>query len=304
MYVSIGGIEQWIQVGGASPGHPVLLFLHGGPGGSSRPAAMAWKPWEEHFAVVHWDQRGAGRTFAKNGEAASRRLTVERMVLDGVEVAEFLTRHLGTEKLLLVGHSWGSVLGVHMLKRRPELFSAYVGTGQVVNMQQAEELNYRRHVTQAERRQNSEALQALIEIGAPPYADRAKIKVLRHWADQLAEGTGDCAEARPLPLDPDFLDADEVAALLEGAEFTRNELFRELAGIDLMALGPHFTVPIFFFEGTCDQATPIELAENYFAQIIAPHKEFVRFEGCHHFVVMNRPMDFLRELRTRVRPWL
>jgi pimeloyl-ACP methyl ester carboxylesterase len=304
MYVSIGGIEQWIQIGGAASDHPVLLFLHGGPGGSSRPAATAWKPWEEHFAVVHWDQRGAGRTFAKNGEAVSRGLTVERMVLDGIEVAEFLIRHLGKEKILLVGHSWGSVLGVHMLKRRPDLFSAYIGTGQVVNMQRAEELNYRRELTQAERLQNSEALQALIEIGPPPYSERAKIKVLRQWADQLADGNGDSVQFRPIPPDPAFSNADDVKALLQGAEFTRNELFRELSRVDLPTLGPQFDMPIFFFEGTCDQATPMELAESYFAEIVAPHKEFVRFEGCHHFVVMNRPIDFLRELLAKVRPWL
>jgi pimeloyl-ACP methyl ester carboxylesterase len=212
MYVSIGGLEQWIQIGGARSDHPVLLFLHGGPGGSSRPAATAWKPWEEHFTVVHWDQRGAGRTFTRNGEAASRGLTVERMILDGIEVAEFLTRHLGRKKILLVGHSWGSVLGVHMRKRRPELFSAYVGTGQVVNMHRAEELNYRRELMQAERLQNSEALQALTEIGPPPYSERAKIKVLRQWADQLADG--DSAQFRPTSPDPDFSNADEVKALL------------------------------------------------------------------------------------------
>jgi pimeloyl-ACP methyl ester carboxylesterase len=63
-------------------------------------------------------------------------------------------------------------------------------------------------------------------------------------------------------------------------------------------------MPVFFFEGTRDQATPIELAEEYFANIVAPHKEFIRFEGCHHFVVMNRPIDFLKELLTKVRPWL
>jgi pimeloyl-ACP methyl ester carboxylesterase len=303
MYVPIGGVEQWIQIGDAQFDHPVLLFLHGGPGGSSRPAATAWRPWEEHFTVVHWDQRGAGRTFGKNGEAASRGLTVERMVLDAIEVAEFLTRHLGKEKILIVGHSWGSVLGVHLLRRRPELFSAYVGTGQFVNMQRAEELNYRRELMQAERRQCRKALQELIEIGPPPYSDRCKIKVLRQWADQLADGDGDSAQFRPSPPDPDFANADEVKALLQGAEFTRNELFGELSGIDLPSLGLEFEVPIFFFEATCDQATPIELAEEYFAEIVAPHKEFVRFEGCHHFVVMNRPMDFLRELLTRVRPW-
>src|SRR5581483_4822167 len=108
MYVPIGGIAQYIQIGGDAPDRPVMLFVNGGPGGTTIPAAAAWKPWEEHFTVVHWDQRGAGRTFAKNGAAGCGHLTIERMVQDGIEVAEFLTRHLKRHKILLVGHSWGS----------------------------------------------------------------------------------------------------------------------------------------------------------------------------------------------------
>ena len=92
--------------------------------------------------------------------------------------------------------------------------------------------------------------------------------------------------------------------MLQGAEFTRRELLSELNTIDLPSLGTRFDVPIFFFEGTHDQQTPIELAEEYFEMISAPHKAFVRFEDCHHFVVMNRPELFLRELLTHVRPLL
>jgi pimeloyl-ACP methyl ester carboxylesterase len=92
--------------------------------------------------------------------------------------------------------------------------------------------------------------------------------------------------------------------MLKGAEFSRKELYEELKRIDLPSLGLRFDVPIFFFHGTCDQQTPLELAERYFAGIAAPHKEFVRFDSCHHFVVMNRPEAFLQELVARVRPLL
>jgi pimeloyl-ACP methyl ester carboxylesterase len=302
MYVPIGGIDQWIQFVD-TPDHPVLLYLHGGPGGTSVPAAAAWKAWDEHFTVVHWDQRGAGRTFRKNGEAGCGPLTVDRMINDGVEVAEFLIATLHRPKVLLVGHSWGSALAVHMLKRRPELFSAFVGTGQVVNMRQNEEYNYRRQLEQAERAGNQEAVQVLRAIGPPPFSDRSSLKTLREWADRLAEGDGDSVQPRPSPRSADFT-ADEVPTMLKGAEFSRRELDQDLQAIDLPALGLTFDVPMFFFEGTCDQQTPMELAEQYFASIVAPHKEFVRFEGCHHFVVMNRPVDFLRELVLRVLPLL
>jgi pimeloyl-ACP methyl ester carboxylesterase len=303
MYLPIGGIDQWIQIGDSAPDRPVLLYLHGGPGGTSVPAAAAWRPWEAHFTVVHWDQRGAGRTFRKNGEAGSGRLTIDRMVKDGIEVAEFLIARLRQPKILLLGHSWGSAHAVYMLKPRAELFSAFVGTGQLVNMRRNEEYNYRRQMQQAERLGNQEALRVLRAIGPPPYSEFSSLLTLREWTDRLTEGDGDPLQPRPTPIAPDFT-ADEVPSMLQGAEFSRKELLGELNEIDLPSLGLTFEMPIYFFEGTHDQQTPIELAEQYFAAISAPHKEFVRFEGCHHFVVMNRPDAFLQELLTRVRPLL
>lgn len=302
MYVSIGGIEQWIQYGGA-PDAPILLYLHGGPGGTSVPVAEAWRRWEEHFTVVHWDQRGAGRTFARNGEAGCGRLTIRRMVADGLEVVSFLTANLGQRKVVVVGHSWGSVLAIHMLEQHPELFAAYVGTGQLVNKRRSEEINYRRQIMQAAKSGNAEALAALRAIGAPPFPSRDALKVLRQWADVLADGDGDPVQPRPTPIAPDY-SRDEVPDLMRGAEFSRRELYEELETVDLPSLGLRFYSPFFLFHGTCDQATPIELAEEYFTAIEAPHKEFVRFEGCHHFVVINRPQDILRELVARVLPRL
>ena len=302
MYVPIGGIEQWIQWRGA-PDTPILLYLHGGPGGTSVPVAEAWRPWEEYFTVVHWDQRGAGRTFAQNDEAGCGRLSIGRMLEDTIEVVELVTATLHRPKVLIVGHSWGTVLGVHLIRRRPDLVSAYVGTGQLVNKQRNEELNYQREMAQAQRSGNAEALSALRAIGPPPYAQRESQKILRQWADVLAEGDGDQAQPRPTPIAPEY-SRDEAPALMRGAEFSRRELYNELATVDLPALGLAFEVPIFLFHGGCDQSTPIELAHEYFASIQAPHKEFVRFEGCHHFVVMNRPDDFLRELVARVIPRL
>jgi pimeloyl-ACP methyl ester carboxylesterase len=126
---------------------------------------------------------------------------------------------------------------------------------------------------------------------------------LRECTDRLTGGDGDPLQPRPTPIAADFT-AEEVPALQQGAAYSRKELLEELNAIDLPSLGPAFAVPIFFFQGTHDQQTPIELAEEYFSAISAPHKGLVRFEGCHHFVVMNRPDLFLRELLTHVRPLL
>jgi pimeloyl-ACP methyl ester carboxylesterase len=301
MYISIGGIEQWIEIGGEDPSNPVLLFLHGGPGGSSRPAAMALKPWERHFTLVHWDQRGAGRTLMRNGEIGCGRLTIERMIADAMEVAEFLTNHLGKDKIILLAHSWGSVLALDMIRRRPELFSAYVGTGQVVNMRRNEEFNYTRQMGQARAAGNEQALAALDEIGPPPYKEQAKIKALREWADVLASGTGDHPSPRP-PARPTNLTPEDIETMTAGFLFSGKQLFDELCDVDLPSLGLDFPIPMFCFMGTEDQQTAFAPAEAWFASLNAPRKAFVRFEGCHHFVVMNRPEMFLEQLLEHVVP--
>lgn len=301
MYINIGGIEQWIEIRGEHPDNPVLLYLHGGPGGSTGPAVAALKPWERHFTLVHWDQRGAGRTFARNREAGCGRLTIERMIADAIEVAEFLVGHLGKDKITLLGHSWGSVLAVNMIRRRPDLFAAYVGTGQVVNMRRNEEFNYARQLAQADLASNAEALAALAAIGPPPYFEREKIRTLREWADVLASGSGDDPRPRP-PVRPTNLTPEDIQALMAGFIFSGSELFDELCEVDLPALGLDFSIPMFCFMGTDDQQTPMEPAQAWFDSLTAPRKAFVRLDGCHHFVVMNRPDLFLERLLQHLIP--
>lgn len=292
-----------MRVSEPAPVRPILLFLHGGPGATTASAVAAWQPWEESFTVVHWDQRGSSRTYARNGEAGCGPLSLERMVADGVEVLEYLTRHLGQPKVLIVGHSWGSALGIHLLKRRPDLISAFVGTGQLVNARENEVYNYRRTLQQAEVLGNSEARSALRAIGAPPFTDPRSLMVLRQWGDRLIGGDGDPLGPEPRPRSADF-SRDDLPTMLKGMEYSRRQLYPDLEALDLPSLGTTFPVPMFCFHGTHDAHTPVELAAAYFERIEAPHKEFVRFEGCHHFVAMNRPQEFLTALRTRVLPRL
>jgi pimeloyl-ACP methyl ester carboxylesterase len=190
-----------------------------------------------------------------------------------------------------------------MVTRQPELFSAFVGTGQQVNMRRNEEHNYRWAYNRAAHVGDGEALEGLQLLGPPPYNDFGSLLTLREWTDRLTDGDGDPLRPSPGPVSPDFT-AEDVSSMKQGADFSRQQLLAELNGIDLPSLITDFDIPMFFFQGTHDHYTPLDLAEEYFSVIAAPNKEFVRFEGCHHFVVMNKSDDFLRELVTRVRPLL
>jgi pimeloyl-ACP methyl ester carboxylesterase len=228
---------------------------------------------------------------------------MDRMARDGIEVAEFLIGHLKQPKILLVGHSFGSALSVMMIHRRPELFSAYVGTGQFVNARRMFEINYRRAVALAESLGDAEALAVLRELGPPPYTDRNKNKIFMACRDRLVPEGGDPVPPRPTPKAADFT-AEDSRMMKEGIAFISGQTFAEFSVLDLPSLGLKFPLPMFFFHGGADPSTPCELAEEFFAAIEAPHKEFVRFEGYHHFFQINRPDDFLRELLARVRPLL
>jgi pimeloyl-ACP methyl ester carboxylesterase len=302
MYVEIGGIPQWIELESDHADNPALLLLHGGPGVGTRGASASWRPWRRHFTLVHWDQRGAGRTFTKNGPHGSGPMTFEQFVSDGLEVAAFVREQLGGRKIFLLGHSWGSAIGVHMVRRRPELFAAFVGTGQLVNWRGNETANYERELEMAGRTGNQAALAELTGIGPPPHAELSALGVLRKWGDELSDGMGDAPQPRP-PVRPDNMTPEDIQAIGAGFAFSTAALYRDLCAVDLPAIGTDFSIPMFVFMGTHDSYTPMSLAETYLQSIAAPRKAFVRFEGCHHFVHMNRPADFLQALVTHLGPF-
>jgi len=302
-YVSIGGIEQWIQVTGEDHANPILLVLHGGPGSTWLPWINLFRPWEKHFTLVQWDQRGAGRTFQRNQPSDPATLTIDRMINDGIEVAEHLRQRFNQNKIFILGHSWGSMLGVEMAKRRPNLFHAYVGTGQVTNMQKNEEIGYNEVLRRAREAKHEEAVAELLKIGKPPYEPTIKLATERKWEAFFAH-----------PSEQKFNFLDYVKQLYP-ADFTaadakmRNDGFffsnfavlgRErmdgpLMAVDLSVTATAFSIPIFIIQGRDDSATPTTLVEDYFQLIQAPKKELVLLPG-GHLAVMADPEHFLKEM--------
>lgn len=310
-FVDIGGIKQWIQIRGEDRDNPVLLFVHGGPGGSSWPMSSGWRSWEKHFTVVQWDQRGAGRTYGTAGEdTLAPTMTLERMTQDGVELAEYLRTHLHKDKIVLVGHSWGSFLGIHMVKQRPDLFSAYVGTGQVVGrvtFEKSFELAITHLQELAQSAGNSEALAELAPIAARPLINPQNRLVADRWSKALALPSIESFQLTgpiPPPFMPDFSLLDWYywrKGMAFSAKYLRGRegpMFKR----DVASLGLAFPIPVILIEGDADYNTPSEPAEQLFNQITAPYKEFVRVHGGGHFIPFDRPDEFLANLVAHVRP--
>src|SRR5438132_11140941 len=170
-FVTLGGIEQWITIRGADRANPVLLIVHGGPGDAQSSFRSTYAVYETDFTIVQWDQRGAGKTYAKNPNSPPQ---PERVELDGIELAQYLCDYLATKKILLLGHSWGSYLAVGMAQRRPDLFAAYIGTGQVGSWRANIQAQFDFLLAKARAANDRKRVEQLEVIGTPDPANAAQ----------------------------------------------------------------------------------------------------------------------------------
>lgn len=237
-FVTIGGIEQWITIKGTSSDNPVVLFLHGGPGNAmSAYADSLYGGWEKDFTLVQWDQRGAGKTYGRSGPSIASTLSLERMTKDGIEVAAYLTRHLHKKRIVLVGNSWGSLLGVSIARQRPDLFYAYVGTAQLVDMRTNLTASYQRVVERAREFGDFTAVGELNGIGAPPWKSVARWQIFRNFVGSSMTGP--------------------------------------LMDVNLKKPGAEFKIPVYVIQGGADLNAVPEIAREYVQWIKAPAKEFI-----------------------------
>lgn len=156
--VTLNGAAQTLLIRSADIHQPILLFLHGGPGFSAMPFSRSLeKQLPENFTLVHWDQRGTGKSFEPG--AAPEALTLEQLYADTEALIRWLVARFGQHKVLLVGQSWGSILGLETARRHPELLWGYIGISQIVNAVAGEKLTYAYALKEARQRHNEQALQ-------------------------------------------------------------------------------------------------------------------------------------------------
>lgn len=287
-YVPINGIEQWITITGARCGNPVILFIHGGPGNPLSPFADAiYGSWQQDYTLVQWDQRGAGMTYTKQRPTEDMPLSLEQMRDDGIAVARYLQQHLGQQKVILMGSSWGSILGAYMAKARPELFHAYVGTAQVVDSRQNLADMYGRVLALAQAANDAPTVEKLAALGPPPWRDPRNFGILRRFDRKYEALVTDAPpkhwwQPAPFYATPQALmdaEAGDDYSYIQFIGMRGDGMFSRVA---LPALGTRFDLPVFIVMGEEDLLTSAPIARAYFDSITAPHKSFTLVKRAGH----------------------
>ncbi|ALN60985.1 alpha/beta hydrolase fold family protein [Lysobacter antibioticus] len=308
--VKIGGIEQWVTIRGVDKRNPVLLMLHGGPGFVEMPFSWYFqRGWEDYFTVVQWDQRGAGKTYLLNDPAKLEpTMTRERMVEDTEEMVAWLRREFGKDKIFVLGHSWGSVLGLEFAQRRPQWLHAYIGMGQVTNSPESERRGLQFALDRAQRDGNAEALRELASIegyaqpGKPPKIEDLYLqrKWLGHYGGAMRSLQGYDTVSAAVALAPEYSDA-EIARIWEGNEFSEKRLLIEALQRDYSSV-KRLDCPVILFNGRDDYNVSSALAAEWFGRLQAPSKQLVWFERSAHVMFTEEPGKTLVSLVRYARP--
>ena len=284
--LTIGGVRQWVLMRGRSADSPLLLKVHGGPGQAEMATVGLNGLLEADFVVIEWDQRGSGKSAASIRPAGA--MTMGQFVDDTIELTEHLIQRFGKRQLIIVGHSWGSILGLMAVQRRPDLYSAFVSTGLIANFAEGQQVAYRFLLAESQRRRNRKALAELTGLGVPPYAGAdgiAKWKRCARWLGEFGAAWHSSEKFNRVG----WMLASIEYSWPEKVRFNRaaarsfDLLYADLLSANLSEAVPQIKVPVFFAEGRYDQMAPVEVAERYFFSLIAPRKEWVVFENSAHF---------------------
>lgn len=308
--VEIGGIKQWITVRGRDRDNPILLLIHGGPAAPDLPNRYLFEPsWADYFTVVEWDQRGSGKTFELNDSAAvAPTMSKERMIEDAEELVDYLRQTYRRDKIFVMGHSWGSLVGLSLAQRRPDRLYAYIGVGQIIAMKQGEKVSYDWTLAQARKAGNAEAVKELTAIAPYPEADGSvpldKLGTERKWSIVFGGLIHGRSSYDPLEntekISPDYSWAD-YKAIDQGSAFTLPKLLDELMNTDFTGV-TRLDCPVLMFAGRTDYTTPSPLIERWYAAVTAPAKKLVWFEQSSHMIYEEEPGRFLVHLVQDVLP--
>jgi pimeloyl-ACP methyl ester carboxylesterase len=285
--IRIGGVDQYVLIRGDDTSLPVLLFLHGGPGMPAMYLAHEFqRPLEREFVVVQWDRRGAGKSYRQD---ISNTLSSEQLVADTIELTNLLRARFHQDKIYLVGHSWGTYLGMLVIARHPELYRACVGIGQLARSGVSEiQDNYIRQ--SAGRDGDQESIKELDQNGAD-----VRETLLFRFGGEIHRAKSYFPLLMAGLTAPEYSLRDALNVPKGVALYSKHFVYNSISG-DLMDAITQVEIPVYFFTGSYDYTDPFAVTENYYSKIKAPTKRLVWFENSAHFPFLEEPVKFATEM--------
>ncbi len=280
--VTLNGSKEWITIRGKSASNPVLLYLNGGPGAGGFPwSNMVLKPLEDHFVVVNWDQPNTGKSY---GDVSPAQITPQRYVSDAYQLTQMLRARFHQDKIYVLGDSWGSILGILLVQQHPEVFRAYIGSGQMVNPAVNDMMGYQFALNYAAQRGDTGTVDELRRNGPPPYTGDGMVWKYVAYLNVLNSYMGDADYRLSLVLVSNFAPEyglwDKVN-YMRGMIETFSTLYPQLQHMDFTTQAARLDVPVFLLEGHNDVNAMSSLAENYYRVLQAPYKELIWFSAGH-----------------------
>jgi len=291
--VDLNGVKQKLLIQTNDLANPILLWLHGGPGTSEMLINHhCLNLLFDHFTIIHWDQRGTAMSY--HDDLKTTDITFEKILADAVRLTELLKKTYGRKKIFLIGHSFGSILGMNLIYRHPEHYHAFVGVGQVIDERKSREIVRRWLIGKLEAAHDTVELKKVLDSGEISRA------IVRKYRGIFFKEKTMWDVVRESPYFSESY----------GQQYERSTHFVQRAmGVDTTKFGaPIFTailkvdVPVYFFEGRHDRipACAPEVVVEYLARLQAPHKEIVWFEESGHHPNIEEPDKFQRMLIEKV----
>lgn len=299
-YPEINGIEQFVLLRGKNIDNPVLLMLHGGPGSPQAHMNLKYNSeLEDHFVVVQWDQRGAGASYSE--EIPENTMTIEQFIEDTYAVTQYLKQRFNKEKIFILGHSWGSYLGMRTIHKYPDEYIAYIGIGQVSDQRKSEDLSYEFVLNMAKQTNNTEAIEQLELIGAPKNGayenPQQAMMIQRQWVTEfggaaVGKTNKDLIDFFVMPLIKfEEYKIKHKMNYFKGIVFTQTAMWDQMFNNQLVDKVTQVEVPVYVFQGKHDYQTLHSLAKIYIDSLKAPYKEFITFENSAHMLPYNNERE-------------
>ena len=309
--VEIGGIQQALYFRGQDVENPVILILHGGPGMPDMALLHNYQfELERYFTVVRWDQRNAGRTFFLNDpDEVLETITFERVVSDAYEVTQYIRERLNKEQIIVLGHSWGSVLGTALVQQYPQYFSAFISVGQAVNLRLNNQLGFEAVLEAARAKGNNRSIAAVEALGPPPQGDFSEdwggyIMELQTLMARYGYGT-DMFQMAWLAITSPYYTLREKMYYITVDVFRYQRPLHEFLfaeDFDIRNFGTTFQIPVFHIVGELDRITSYQLARDFFDEISAPHEAFFSIPNAGHMPMHESTTAYIRILLEEIRP--